>query len=142
MRYLESVRTPKKHYPFTKELFITAGVLLFGICLGLFSKFLDYRQAELPALFRWLDGVLDLHNFLGSFAPWIVLAVFISVKSGGPVRAGIHVLAFFAGMVTSYYLYSSLVAGFFPKSYAMIWGGLTLLSPVLAFFCWYAKGRG
>ena len=49
---------------------------------------------------------------------------------------------FFAGMVTSYYLYSNFVAGFFPKSYAMIWGLFTLLSPVLAFFCWYAKGKG
>ena len=39
-------------------------------------------------------------------------------------------------------LYSNFVAGFFPKSYAMIWSLFTLLSPVLAFFCWYAKGKG
>ena len=45
-------------------------------------------------------------------------------------------------MVASYYLYSNYVAGFFPKSYAMIWVGFTLLSPILAFFCWYAKGTG
>lgn len=45
-------------------------------------------------------------------------------------------------MVTSYYLYSNYVAGFFPKSYAMIWVGFTLISPILAFFCWYAKGDG
>lgn len=44
-------------------------------------------------------------------------------------------------MVTSYYLYSNYIAGFFPKSYAMIWFGLTAISPILAFICWYAKGN-
>ena len=45
-------------------------------------------------------------------------------------------------MVASYYLYSNYVAGFFPKSYAMIWVGFTVLSPIPAFFCWYVKGTG
>lgn len=44
-------------------------------------------------------------------------------------------------MVTSYYLYSNYVAGFFPRSYAMIWFGFTIISPFLAFVCWYAKGK-
>lgn len=121
---------------------MTIGILLLGICLGTFSKFLDYRQAELPQFFMFIDIVLDFHNFLGTFAPWIVIAVFISIKSSSPIRAGINVFMFFAGMVTSYYLYSNYVAGFFPKSYAMIWVGFTLISPILAFFCWYAKGDG
>ena len=33
------------------------------------------------------------------------------------------------------------VAGFFPRSYAMIWFGFTMISPFLAFVCWYAKGK-
>lgn len=45
-------------------------------------------------------------------------------------------------MVTSYYLYSNYIAGFFPKTYAMIWFGFTLLSPILAFISWYSKGKG
>ena len=44
-------------------------------------------------------------------------------------------------MVSSYYLYSKFVAGFFPKSYAAIWFGFTMISPLLAFICWYAKGE-
>ena len=44
-------------------------------------------------------------------------------------------------MVTSYYLYSKFIAGFFPRSYAMIWFGITAISPLLAFVCWYAKGE-
>lgn len=142
MNCFEKVRTPERHDPLKKEIGITAGILLLGLCLGTFSKFLDYRQAELPAFLSLIDQTLDLHNFLGTFAPWVVLAVFLSIKSSSAVRAGIHVFAFFAGMVTSYYLYSNFVAGFFPKSYAMIWVGFTLLSPVLAFFCWYATGKG
>ena len=76
---------------------------------------------------------------MGTFAPWVVVAVFLSIKSPSPFQASANVLAFFVGMVASYYLYSNYVAGFFPKSYAMIWMGFTLLSPILAFFCWYAK---
>lgn len=142
MRYLEKVRIPEKQSSQIREVLFTTAALMLGICLGIFSKFLDFRQTELPDVLRLIDRTLDVHNFLGTFAPWIVLAVFISIKSRSPIRAGINVFAFFAGMVTSYYLYSNFVAGFFPKSYAMIWGGFTLISPILAFFCWYAKGKG
>ena len=128
MRYLEKVRIPEQHYSKTKEALYTVGVLALGICLGAFSKFLDFRQAELPGVLMLIDRALDVHNFLGAFAPWIVLAVFISIKSSSPIRAGINVFVLFVGMVTSYY--------------AMIWSLFTLLSPVLAFFCWYAKGKG
>ena len=115
---------------------------MIGIFFGTFSKFLDYRQAELPSFLMSVDQALNLHNFLGVFAPWLIMAVYISVKSDTPLRAGINVFVFFVGMVTSYYLYSNFIAGFFPQSYAMIWGVLSLISPVLAFICWYAKGKG
>src|SRR5690606_36282598 len=41
-----------------------------------------------------------------------------------------------------YYLYTVTIAGFFPKSYIMIWIGMTFISPFMAFICWYAKGKG
>ncbi len=53
----------------------------------------------------------------------------------------INVFAFFIGMVASYYLYSNYIAGFFPRSYAVIWFGFTAVSPLLSFACWYAKGK-
>lgn len=110
--------------------------------MGLFSKFLDYRQGELPALLQVIDNTLDFHNFLGGFAPWIVIAVCISVYSHTPIRAAINVLSFFSGFVASYYIYSYFVAGFFPRSYALIWIAFTIISPFLAFLSWYAKGTG
>lgn len=120
----------------------TAAILLLGVALGLFSKYLDYRQGQLPSLLQLLDETFDLHNFLGRLAVWIVLGVGIAVYSASPARAAINVLAFFAGMVASYYWYSTYVAGFFPQRYAMIWFGCAALSPLPAFICWYAKGIG
>ena len=109
--------------------------------MGTFSKFLDFRQAELPSVLMEIDGALDVHNFLGRFAIWVLIALCISIYSSSAIRAGVNVFAFFVGMVTSYYFYSNYVAGFFPRSYAMIWFGFTIISPFLAFVCWYAKGK-
>lgn len=142
MKYLNRVRKPETQSSPQSKLLMVTGTLLLGACLGTFSKYLDYRQTALPGILQQIDASLDLHNFLGTFAPWIVIAVFLSIKSPSPFQASANVFAFFAGMVASYYLHSNYVAGFFPKSYAMIWVGFTLLSPLLAFFCWYAKGIG
>ena len=68
---------------------------------------------------------MDLHNFLEKLAPWIVIAVCITVNSTTLIRADINVFAFFAGMVSSYYLYINFIAGFFPKSYALVWMAFT-----------------
>lgn len=142
MEFLDKIRTAEKMSSIKKQVFITTVILLFGIFMGTFSKFLDYRQAELPELFQIIDNALDFHNFLGGFAPWIVIAVCISINSCTPFRAAINVFSFFTGMIASYYIYSNFVAGFFPKSYAMIWIGFTIISPLPAFICWYAKGKG
>ena len=118
---LNRVRKPETQSSLQSKLLMVAGALLLGVCLGTFSKYLDYRQATLPGILQQIDASLDLHNFLGTFAPWVVVAVFLSIKSPSPFQASANVFAFFTGMVASYYLYSNYVAGFFPKSYAMIW---------------------
>ena len=109
--------------------------------MGTFSKFLDFRQAELPSVLMAIDGALDVHNFLGRFAIWVLIALCISIYSNSAIRASINVFAFFIGMVASYYLYSNYIAGFFPRSYAVIWFGFTAVSPLLSFACWYAGGK-
>jgi hypothetical protein len=35
-----------------------------------------------------------------------------------------------------------MIAGFFPESYMMIWVVMAVISPFIAFVCWYAKGQG
>lgn len=142
MEFLDKIRTPEKTNSIKTRIFAATVIFVLGICLGTFSKFLDYRQAELPALIQAIDQALDFHNFLGGFAPWIIIAICISVYSHTAVRAAVNVFLFFIGMVASYYIYGNFVAGFFPKNYAMIWIGFTIISPILAFMCWYAKGKG
>ena len=122
----------------SKKILHSIAVLFFGIVLGTVSKFLDTTPSnELPFIIERLD----VRNFLGRFAIWILIAVCISIYSNSSIRAAVNVFTFFLGMVTSYYLYSTFIAGFFPRSYAMIWFGLTAISPLLAFVCWYAKGK-
>lgn len=140
-KFLNDIRRAENPISGNRKIINTIAVLFLGIALGTFSKFLDFRQAELPSVLMAIDGALDVHNFLGRFAIWVLLALCISIYSNSAIRAGINVLAFFAGMVASYYLYSNDAAGFFPRSYAMIWFGFTIISPFLAFVCWYAKGK-
>lgn len=136
---LEKVRSVEKSISVRQKVIWSVVIFVFGVCMGLFSKMLDTAGFnELPQIMQFLD----ITNFLGRFAIWIFIAVCISVYSNSPKRAAINVFLFFIGMVGSYYLYSAFVAGFFPRSYALIWFGITAISPALAFFCWYAKGNG
>ena len=136
--FLNTILCEEESIPVSRQVIDTIAILFLGIALGTFSKFLDNTAGnDLPYLFEYLD----IRNFLGRFAMWVLIATCISIYSNSSIRASINVFVFFAGMVTSYYLYSKFVAGFFPKSYAMIWVGFTAISPMLAFICWYAKGK-
>ena len=139
--FLNDIRCAENPISGNRKIIYTIAVFFLGIALGTFSKFLDFRQAQLPGVLMAIDGALDIHNFLGRFAIWVLIALCISIYSNSATRASVNVFAFFAGMVASYYLYSNYVAGFFPRSYAMIWFGFTMISPFLAFVCWYAKGK-
>lgn len=142
IKFLNDIRNAEKPISNNRKIINTIAVLFLGIALGTFSKFLDFRQAELPSVLMAIDGALDVHNFLGRFAIWVLIALCIAIYSNSAIRASINVFAFFVGMVASYYLYSNYIAGFFPRSYAVIWFGFTSVSPLLAFICWYTKGKG
>ena len=140
-KFLNDIRGTENPIPVKNKIINTTIILFLGIALGTFSKYLDFRQAELPGMIMAIDGALDIHNFLGRFAIWVLIALCISIYSNSAIRASINVFVFFVGMVASYYLYSNYIAGFFPRSYAMIWFGFTDVSPLLAFVCWYARGK-
>ena len=140
-KFLNDIRGTENPIPVKNKIINTTIILFLGIALGTFSKYLDFRQAELPGMIMAIDGALDIHNFLGRFAIWVLIALCISIYSNSAIRASINVFAFFIGMVASYYLYSNYIAGFFPRSYALIWFGFTVVSPLLAFVCWYARGK-
>ena len=141
IKILNDIRNAENSISNNSKIINTIAVLFLGIALGTFSKYLDFRQAELPCVLMAIDEAFDIHNFLGRFAIWVLIALCISIYSNSAIRASVNVFAFFVGMVASYYLYSNYIAGFFPRSYAMIWFGFTAVSPLLAFVCWYARGK-
>lgn len=136
--FWEQIRK-KRSTALSGQIISTILILLLGIALGVLSKFLDSTASNaLPPILEYLD----VRNFLGRFAIWMLLGLCIAVYSPSPIRAAVNVFAFFSGMVASYYAYSKWIAGFFPQSYVLIWAGFTAISPLLAWICWYAKGKG
>ena len=138
---LNMIRIPKRCS--VKSTVISA-VLIFaaGITLGIISKWLDNLALDSTIWWHRLFETLDLGNFFSDFAVWLLIALIIAVFSPSPMRAALNVFVFFAGMCVAYHAYTILFSGFDPSSYMMIWYGITLLSPILAVFCWYSKGAG
>ena len=142
-KFLNDIRSAENPISGNRKIINTIAVLFLGIALGTFSKFLDFRQAELPSVLMAIDGALDVHNFLGRFAIWVLIALCISIYSNSAIRASVNVFAFFVGMLIGYYVWTSVFAGFYPDiPYLMRWLILAVVSPFLAFLIWYARGRG
>ena len=140
---LTKIREQDKTLVFSKKVINTFIVLVFGIVLGIFSKCLDNTPLNDSIMWkRFLLGYLDLGNVFSMIGIWLLIALCISIYSSTPLRASINVFLFFLGMNITYHLYTIVFAGFNPMNYMMIWYGITLFSPILAFICWYLKGNG
>ena len=139
MTFWQTVRPAQTPLAPLRQARQTVCLALAGAALGVFSKWLDTQASNtLPPLLEQLD----VRNFLGRLAPWLLWAALIAAGSRSPRWAAGNVFAFLAAMLAGYYGYCAAAAGFFPKNYAMIWVGLTLASPLLAVPCWYARADG
>lgn len=127
---------------FSNKILNTFMILILGGVLGVFSKWLDEISLNDDVWWHNILSFLDLGNVLSMLGIWILIALCISIYSATPLRAGINVFVFFLAMNINYHLYTIFFAGFNPMSYMMIWYGITLFSPILAFICWYSKGDG
>lgn len=139
--WLDSIRKPNKDIKISKKIIYSLLILLLGIILGVFSKWLDNLSINDAIWWQHILGIVDLRNVFSYVGIWLFLAITISVFSRTPLRASLNVFLFFVGMTVSYHLYTIMFSGFNPKSYMMIWYGITAITPILAFICWYAKGN-
>ena len=140
--FLEKVKTSNANLITFNKIRNSTMIFLFGIILGVFSKWLDNLSLNDSIWWQHILGILNLNNVFSSFGVWILIAVCISIYSNSPLRASINVFIFFVGMCVSYHIYTIVFAGFNPMNYMLIWYGITLISPFMAFVCWYAKCHG
>lgn len=140
--FLEKIRVPDRNLKLNRKIINSSSIILLGIILGIFSKWLDNISIDDTIWWQHIFGILDLRNEFSLFGIWIFIATTISVFSKTPLRASLNVFLFFIGMTVSYHLYTIFFSGFNPRNYMMIWYGITVITPILAFICWYAKGNG
>ena len=136
---LEEIRIPRKEVSLNIQIITTMGMMLFGFVLGVLQKWMDGSPNH---IFPVVMQQLDIGNFFGRLAIWILLATSISVYSKSPLRASINTFCFLISMLSGYYLYCNYVLGFLPRTYMMIWIVISCISFFVAYVCWYAKGEG
>lgn len=101
INFLNDIRNAENPISNNRKLINTIAILFLGIALGTFSKYLDFRQTELPGVLMAINGVLDIGNFLGRFAIWILIALCISIYSNSAIRAKsvLEVIVFIIGLI-------------------------------------------
>lgn len=137
--FLEKIRTPKRGVSLKIQITATMGIMLFGFALGVLQKWIDGSPGN---TFPLLIQQLDIGNYFGRLAIWILLATVISIYSSSPLRASVNTFFFFVSMLAGYYLYCNYILGFLPRAYMMIWVVMSFASIFLAYLCWYARGEG
>ena len=137
--FFKQIRKPSKNVSLNRQIAITLGIVFSGFLLGVLQKWVDDTGAStLPMILQQLD----IGNYFGRLAIWILLGTIISMYSESPLRAAINTFFFFISLLAGYYLYCNYILGFLPRTYMMMWIVIAFASIFMAYICWYAKGEG
>jgi len=137
--HLKKIRVSDRSVSMSTQILVSIGIIIGGFMLGLLQKWIDGSSNDiLPVILQQLD----IRNYFGRLAIWILLATIISVYAKTPFRASINTFLFFISMLAGYYIYCNYVLGFLPRTYMMIWVLISFASFFMAYICWYAKGEG
>ncbi len=137
-QFLEKVRTAQRQ-SLPKQIIATTEVVLLGFALGVLQKWMDGSSDNLFPV--WIQQ-LDIGNYFGRLAIWILLATIISVYSKSPLRASVNTFLFFISMLAGYYLYCNCVFRFPAKDVYEDMDIHVFCIVFMAYICWYAKGEG
>ncbi len=89
------MKTDFKKIIMKNKIINTFLIFLFGVILGIFSKWLDNLSIDDSVWWQHILGMLNLRNVFSLFGIWLFIAITISVFSKTPKRASINVLCFF-----------------------------------------------
>ena len=59
IKFLNDIRNAENPISNNRKIINTIALLFLGIALGIFAKYLDFRQAELPGVLMAIDEELD-----------------------------------------------------------------------------------
>ncbi len=138
---LSKIRNPDNSLNLKRKIINSILILLFGILLGILAKWLDNLSINDSIKWQRVIEQIDLRNILSEMNIWIFIAINLSIFSKTPLRASLNVFLFFLGMTISYHLYTIIFSGFNPRQYMLVWYIVTIISPILAFICWYSKSE-
>lgn len=123
------IRRPQKRIPLNRAVIYSMGIMACGLITGVGVKLMDIYTAHLG-------------NIFSQMSVWIFLCSVLAVYSSTPRRAAVNVFLFCAGMLLTYYLTAEGMHSPYSMTFVYGWSVFSLFSPVLAFFTWYAKGKG
>ncbi len=125
LQYIRSVTTESTSV--SQKAVSLLFLFLLGAFLGFAAKLVDGTELGL------------IGTDLGF---WILLTTVIAAWSRSPGAAAIHAFIFLSSMLFAYYIYSTILFGFFPTNIFLGWGIIALFSPIGGYAVWFARGKG
>ncbi len=136
---LNKIRKPAQYSKKSNFIIFFISVVLTGFIMGVVSKYSDTVASNDGMYGAVLHSISYITTELGI---WIFIASIIAMYSYKPMHAMMNSIGFFLSMLTSYYLYSRYVCGFYSTKVILYWVVIALLSSICAWIVWYGKGNG